>query len=117
LGNHHHSMAIEYFPSLVVLFLAARRKGAPTAMAIIMSVLGPITERDLGITLTHEHLFFDLSTWLQKPKLSSRLELEVTLSTFDAVHRAPFSSRDNLIFSNVRISITEVLRFKDAGGG
>ncbi len=83
-----------------------------------MSVTGQISTQDLGITLAHEHLFFDLSMWLHKPSpgVDRSIIEPVSLSNFDVIHRAPFSSKDNLTFTDIPTSTKELNFFKKAGG-
>ncbi len=44
-------------------------------MQKVQTVLGPIDADDLGITVTHEHLFVDFRNWFVEPEQSSDREM------------------------------------------
>jgi hypothetical protein len=60
------------------------------AAGSVMTVTGPVTPGELGLTLPHEHVFFDLGTWLLPAPAHKRVFLgEDTLKTGDFPHNLP----------------------------
>ena len=85
----------------------------------VQTVLGLIDAEDMGITLTHEHCFLDNSVWLVKPaKTSEKLFVNqpVCLENLWWVRYHPFSNLDNIQFLDEELAISELSRFKRAGG-
>ncbi|MCY3777032.1 MAG: hypothetical protein OXH11_13745, partial [Candidatus Aminicenantes bacterium] len=65
----------------------------------IQTVTGPIEPEDLGVTLIHEHLYFDLTCYYQPPQDEKGKQLtdqELSLSTLGWVRNNTMSSRPNL---------------------
>ena len=85
----------------------------------IVTVLGPISPEELGLTLGHEHLLFDLRClWESPPPERSHLaDAMPTLENRGELSRDLYDSRPNLFFDDRAVSIAEVGRFRDAGGG
>lgn len=83
-----------------------------------MTVLGPIPTSALGITLPHEHLFWD-STRAYHPREGEEwgATTPIQLSLLGALRRNEFLLKDNLFQSETAIAVREVLDFKTAGGG
>ena len=68
-------------------------------MGSIQTVLGPIPPEDLGITLSHEHILFDGSYAVAKPRNATMLEIldqPVSLRNLGKVLRNVDACRDNL---------------------
>jgi len=86
----------------------------------IITVCGEINPDDLGITLPHEHLLFDLKCWWKgEPKELSKRELfsqPVRLSNRGEVIYNNMWFLDNLSQCNIKIAIQEVMEFKKYGG-
>jgi phosphotriesterase-related protein len=84
----------------------------------IMTVLGPIEPEELGTTLSHEHLLFDLrALWEQPPPERAHLaDAEPTLENRADIARDLYYSRPTLFLDDPAIAIEEAQRFKDAGG-
>lgn len=86
-----------------------------------MTVLGPITPDELGITLTHEHLLVDISAWFFEPESdAARTDLDrpVEMSMLADLRRRPMSvTRDNLVLDDRELALTELEHFAHAGGG
>ena len=85
----------------------------------VMTVLGAIEPKDLGTTLTHEHLLVDLRVWSQEPRDEEKKALihaPVDLSTLGAIHRDPLLNLDNCVLEDVALAIAELRQFKAAGG-
>lgn len=89
----------------------------PTAQ----TVLGPVPVADLGITLSHEHLLNDVSSWWT-PTTSRGLdpsayaEAPVTADLLWDLRQDPFGNRANLALDDVEVACEEVARFAALGG-
>lgn len=88
-------------------------------MKKIATVLGEINPDKAGITLPHEHLLWDQSGYAEevvglneKRKCSETVTLE---NRGDVVYY-PFCYSDDLVLSDIDITIKEALEFKKAGG-
>ena len=84
-----------------------------------MTVTGPVPAADLGLTLPHEHVFFDLGNWqLPAPAHKQWLaDATVRADTFAEVYRDPMVCRDNLVFADETVAAQELRWFREAGGG
>jgi phosphotriesterase-related protein len=90
-----------------------------TGTGEVMSVLGPVSADRLGRTLMHEHLLFDLQTYLHQPPDPSDapfVEAPLTLENLWWVREHPMANRDNLAQTDPDLAASEVERFKAAGG-
>lgn len=86
---------------------------------VVMTVTGPVAPGDLGLTLMHEHLYFELPNW-QIPAPPGKEWLAtapVRPDTFAEVYRDPMVSLDNLVFTDEAVSAQELRWLKEAGGG
>ena len=92
---------------------------ADVAVRPVMTVTGPVAAADLGATLMHEHVFFDLGTWqLTAPAHKAWLaNARVGADTFAAVYRDPMVCRDNLVFADEQVAEQELRWLAEAGGG
>jgi phosphotriesterase-related protein len=87
----------------------------------VQTVLGPIEPEALGITLTHEHLFIDLTGVLpNKPTGAGFHEIYGQPLSADNVglvrhHFVP--NRDTALLGDLDVAITEAKYFKWRGGG
>lgn len=83
-----------------------------------MTVLGPIAPEELGVTLSHEHLLFDLrALWEQPPPDRAWIaDAEPTPENRAEIARDLYYSRPTLLLDDPAIAIEEAVRFKDAGG-
>ena len=89
-------------------------------MPQVMTVLGPIDSGALGKTITHEHLFIDLSCYLTPPKPGqdpAGYFDPVTIKNLRSLNRDPYGNRDNCILDDVGLATREVEVFKSHGGG
>ena len=85
----------------------------------VITVRGNINKNDLGITLTHEHLFVDCSFAYRKPKKINNIKLEeekVTLRNLHFLKSNLGFLKDNLIINEDDVIRDELLEFKLAGG-
>jgi phosphotriesterase-related protein len=85
----------------------------------IMTVLGPIEPDELGITLAHEHLLFDLRClWEEPPPERAHLvDAEPTPENRAELERDLYDSKRNLHQDDPDLAAREASRFGDAGGG
>lgn len=88
-------------------------------MPDVMTVLGPMPASELGTTITHEHLFIDLSCYLRPPARPEDDPLffaPVEIGNLYALRRDAYSNRDNCILDDVELACREVEVFKRHGG-
>lgn len=90
-------------------------------MTSVQTVRGPVPVDDLGITLSHEHLLNDVSSWW---KLSESIGLDPEKFAEAAVSEEllwdlrhdPFGNRDNLALDDIDVACEELGRFAALGG-
>lgn len=84
----------------------------------IVTVLGPIAPDELGLTLAHEHLLFDLRClWEQPPPERAYLaDAEPTPENRHELARDLYHSRPNLHHDDSALATEEIARFREAGG-
>jgi phosphotriesterase-related protein len=85
----------------------------------VMTVLGPIAPEAMGITLMHEHLLIDSTTWWHSPASPSRMPLAYSLvssAIYGELRMDPFVNLDNCRLDDVNVAIEEVQAFKALGG-
>lgn len=90
-------------------------------MTLVTSVCGPVDSADLGVTLTHEHIFNDVTSWSHRTTstgwdpddLARRPVTEDIL--WDLKHD-PFANLDNCRLDDMELAIEEVGRFASLGG-
>jgi phosphotriesterase-related protein len=85
----------------------------------VMTVSGPVSPKDLGITLTHEHCLIDLRSYWNSPQEATRrafAEAPVALGNIGRSRRNPFLNRDNLILSDAEVAAQELMEFRKLGG-
>jgi phosphotriesterase-related protein len=87
----------------------------------VVTVLGERNPESLGIVLTHEHLLWDLRCWAhdEPRELFEREKIKQPVSLENRGHVVyhPFYYHDNLYQTDTDITIDEVNRFRNAGGG
>src|SRR5262249_51089650 len=83
-----------------------------------MSVLGPVPVADLGPTLAHEHLLIELRPFVRfdEPPLRERQSEPVTLANLGWVRQYWTYSADNMVLDDEGTAISELERFRTAGG-
>src|SRR5437773_778648 len=84
----------------------------------IMTVLGPIRPEDLGVTLAHEHLLFDLRClWEQPPPERAHLiDAKPTPENRVELERDLYHSKKTLHQGDPDLAAREAAQFRDAGG-
>lgn len=85
----------------------------------VMTVLGLIDPKEMGITLPHEHILMDFRAIYKELTNATGVYLSkqpVSLENLDWVRKHRFSSMDNLFLLDEEEAIREVLDFKKEGG-
>lgn len=80
---------------------------------------GEIRPDELGITLVHEHLLFDLLCYYVEPESADKKRLagsRVSLNNLAQVWRNMYLVKDNMVQHDVDLAIRELFHFKSAGG-
>ena len=84
-------------------------------MPTVMTVLGPVDATALGTTITHEHLFIDLSCYLTPPKdaaTAERYNAKVDMKNLHIFRRDPYGNKDNCILDDMDLVVRELDIFK-----
>jgi phosphotriesterase-related protein len=93
---------------------------APDSVPLnVNTVHGPVPVADLGITLTHEHLFADWtkrSTEPDEAKARAAYHAPVDASMRWLLTDFPSLSRDNLLQDEPEVTVEELLNFVQVGG-
>lgn len=87
---------------------------------LVQTVLGLVPPSDLGPTTTHEHLYIDFSFMFRPAQDSPRPELAdaaIALDNLAWIRRNYYSNHFNLTLMDVDRTVSEVRKFRDAGGG
>jgi phosphotriesterase-related protein len=85
----------------------------------IQTVLGVIDPNNLGITLPHEHILCDASCWFNEPIEATQKAYAyepVKMKNLGWLRQNSSKNLDNLRLWDEELAISELLRFKQAGG-
>lgn len=90
-------------------------------MTTVMTVTGPIDSASLGITLTHEHIFNDVSSWWTETNSigwdpADFAAHPVTADILWDLRHDPFGNRPNLHLDDEPLAVEEVGRYASLGG-
>jgi phosphotriesterase-related protein len=91
-------------------------------VATVQTVRGPVAVEDLGITLSHEHLLNDVSSWWKR-SVSTGLDPDefadapISEGLLWDLRQDPFGNRANLALDDVDVACDELGRFAALGGG
>lgn len=90
-------------------------------MSLITTVTGEIDSSELGITLTHEHLINDASSWAQQTSTigvvsETFFHKKVSMDMLWELRQDPFSNLDNCRLDDWELSLAEIERFTSLGG-
>jgi phosphotriesterase-related protein len=86
----------------------------------VMTVSGPVSPAEMGITLTHEHCVIDITSLFQEPEEATAKKLAYDALSFHNVGFIRYhmnDNRDNLFLVDEEQSIKELRPFRLAGGG
>lgn len=86
----------------------------------VQTVLGPMSPDELGITLTHEHILWDLSAlFIPEDRASAKafFHKPVSLETVGRTRHYAMPNADNLRLLDIPTAIDEVNLYKQYGGG
>jgi len=85
----------------------------------VMTVLGQIPVEKLGVTLMHEHILLDASSWWKRPCCGSEIALAerpIDVGMLGELRMNPFLNRDNCQLVDVDVAIGELMLFVELGG-
>lgn len=90
-------------------------------MTTVMSVTGPVDSSDLGVTLTHEHLLNDVTSWAHRTESrgwdpDDLAHRPVTEDILWDLRYDPFANLDNCRLDDVDVAVEEARRFAALGG-
>ncbi|HET7770744.1 MAG TPA: hypothetical protein VFN74_18375 [Chloroflexota bacterium] len=86
----------------------------------VQTVLGPVPAPELGRTLAHEHVFFDLRCYFtpsEDDPLGEMADAALAAERLWWIRTHPMNSRANLVQEDGGVAVEEVSLFKQAGGG
>lgn len=81
----------------------------------IMTVCGPISPDDLGITLCHQHVVLNIKNWFTEPEVASKhwiIDSPVTMEIRGLLHMDPTICKDNLVIDDIDMCIKELQEMK-----
>jgi phosphotriesterase-related protein len=86
----------------------------------VMTVTGKIASDELGVTLMHEHVLNDVSSWWRDSAESGATERvssgPVDVSIIGELRMDPFANKDNCVMSDFEVAAEELGQFRDLGG-
>jgi phosphotriesterase-related protein len=97
--------------------MAKPKTGVHSGM--VRTVLGPIPVEAMGVTLMHEHIVLDTSSWWKRPCCASDIgfaERPLDISMIGDLRMNPFLNRDNCGLLDVKVAIEELAHFVEYGG-
>ena len=86
---------------------------------LVRTVLGPIPVEEMGVTLMHEHILLDTSSWWKRPCCGSEIALAerpIDVGMLGELRMNPFLNRDNCQLLDVDAAIAELMLFVELGG-
>lgn len=90
-------------------------------MTIIQTVTGPIAPDQLGVTLTHEHIMNNVTSWAHETTNvgldpTEFRDAPVTQELIWDLRNDPFGNLDNCRLEDEAVAITEITRYAALGG-
>ena len=86
----------------------------------VLTVLGPVPADQLGVTLTHEHIFVDGRKYFRAPDdplAAAELDGPVTAGMRGYLTYYDYWNADNLILDDYQAAVSELGHFRVRGGG
>ena len=86
----------------------------------VTTVAGPVSVDSLGVTMMHEHIMVDATSWWHCPDCAERMFLSdepVRMGILGELRMDPFVNRDNCSLVDVDLAVAELQQFVDLGGG
>ena len=87
----------------------------------VQTVLGAIAPEEMGFTLPHEHLFWDLGFYLDKSVDPSDpcdvRNAPLTMDQLGNLRYHMYEYRDNLVQTDVDTAAQELIWYRECGGG
>lgn len=94
-------------------------EGIGVRSGLVMTVRGAIPVEDLGVTLTHDHVFFDSGANGPEPEDPVAREFfrcPLTIDILGDVRALPQSNRDNQFHDDLELAVAEVGKYRQQGG-
>ena len=90
-------------------------------MTQVISVTGPVDTADLGVTLTHEHVLNDVTSWSHRTESrgwdpEDLAHRPVTSDILWDLKHDPFANLDNCRLDDLELAVDEVGRYAALGG-
>jgi phosphotriesterase-related protein len=87
----------------------------------VQTVTGQIESAEMGLTLTHEHLFNIVTPWWHPPyddsaRSKELVDEKVSITNVWELRHDPFLNKDNCALDDIESAIVEVKRFAAQGG-
>jgi phosphotriesterase-related protein len=87
----------------------------------VQTVTGEIESAEMGLTLTHEHLFNIVTPWWHPPyddsaRSKELVDEKVSITNVWELRHDPFLNKDNCALDDIESAIVEVKRFAAQGG-
>jgi phosphotriesterase-related protein len=86
----------------------------------VQTVLGEIDAKDMGITITHEHLLIDARKAWYEPKEATKIALaqkKVGIEILHELRQNPYINFDNCFMFDEDVAVNEAKQFQLLGGG
>lgn len=87
----------------------------------VMTVRGPLPVAEMGVTLTHEHVLNDVTSWAHRTSSVEWDPQEYAVHPVEEeilwdLRQDPFGNLDNCVLDDVELAVSEVSRFEALGG-
>jgi phosphotriesterase-related protein len=86
----------------------------------VQTVLGEIDVKDMGVTITHEHLLIDARKAWYEPKEATKIALAhkpVSIEILHELRQDPYMNIDNCFMFDEDVAVSEAKQFQLLGGG